>query len=219
MKFGTIATIALALTLAAAPRPVFAQLAGNDPAISVDLQDAPVRSTLEAIFKQAGLKNYIIDNAVAGFVTLKITDQSFESALKLVMRANSQPLTYTKESGVLIVKPRTVPTISAAAPEPVSSEPVSTTAHYERLNLTYLDPADLAGILPGIITIPQFTRQRGGQGVSSGNGLLGHGGGQAGQLGQGGQFGQGGQLGSGSGLGQFGGPGQFGQGGGQQRRR
>ncbi|MCX6366155.1 MAG: hypothetical protein NTX57_05540 [Armatimonadetes bacterium] len=213
MKFSTIATIALSLTLAAAPRPVLAQRAGNDLAISVDLQDAPVRSTLEAIFKQAGLKNYIIDNAVAGFVTLKISDQPFESALKLVMRASSLPLTYTKENGVLVVKPRTVPAASSATSEPISSEPASTTERYERLNLTYLDPADLAGILPGIITIPQFTRQRGGQGVSSGNGLLGHGGGQTGQLGQGGQFG------SGSGLGPLGGRGLFGQGGGQQRRR
>ena len=67
--------------------PVFAQN------ISVDLKDAPVRTTLEMMFKQAGIKNYVIENSVAGFVTMKLEDQPFENSLKLVMRAATVPLT------------------------------------------------------------------------------------------------------------------------------
>jgi type II secretory pathway component HofQ len=58
--------------------------------ISVDLQDALVRTTLEMMFKQAGIKNYVIENSVSGFITMKLTDNEFENSLKLVMR-NSYP--------------------------------------------------------------------------------------------------------------------------------
>ncbi len=177
MKFSTFATITIAITLAAAPRPALAQL--GTP-VSVELQDAPVRSTIEAIFKQAGIKNYVIDNAVAGLVTLKITEQPLESALKLVMRANSLPLTYTVENDVWIVKPRTI-TVAPSLPTPVPELPTEAPRpRYERINLTYLDPADLQGILGNITMVRQFTRYTGGQGVSSGNGLMGRPGQQGG---------------------------------------
>ena len=107
MKFSTIATIALSLVLTAAPRSVLAQDVAATP-VTITAQDAPVRSTLEAFFKQAGIKNYILENGVAGFVTLNLVDQPMESALKLVLRANSIPLTYSKENGVWIVKPRRI---------------------------------------------------------------------------------------------------------------
>jgi type II secretory pathway component HofQ len=70
----------------------------------MELKDAPVRTSLEMIFKQAGIKNYVIDNSVAGFVTMKLEDQPFENSLKLVMRANTIPLTYLKENDVWIGK-------------------------------------------------------------------------------------------------------------------
>jgi len=46
----------------------------------------------------------VIENSVAGFVTMKLEDQPFENSLKLVMRAATVPLTYTKENNVWIVK-------------------------------------------------------------------------------------------------------------------
>ena len=76
--------------------------------ITMDLKDAPIRTTLEMVFKQAGIKNYVIDNNVAGFVTMTITDQPFENSLKLVMRAATEPLTYIKENDVYIVKVRQI---------------------------------------------------------------------------------------------------------------
>lgn len=183
MKFGTFATIAIGLSLTAIPHTALAQKAELTARVSVDLKDAPTREAIEAIFKQAGIQNYVIDNNVAGFVTLKLTEQPLENTLKLFMRASSQPLTYTIENGVWIVKPRiSVLSPALSAPEaPVLQAPSG--PHYERINLTYLDPADLEQLLGGVITIPSFTRQRGGQGFSSGNGLIGTGGG-AGLLGQ-----------------------------------
>jgi len=78
--------------------PVFAQN------ITVDLKDAPVRTTLEMMFKQAGIKNYVIDNSVSGFITMKLTDLEFENSLKIVIRNSFPALTYTKENDVWIVK-------------------------------------------------------------------------------------------------------------------
>ena len=184
MKFSTIATIAFSLVLTAAPRSVLAQDAAATP-VTITAQDAPVRSTLEAFFKQAGIKNYLLENGVAGFVTLNLVDQPMESALKLVLRANSIPLTYSKENGVWIVKLRRISSPEAIpAPFELATQEQPTSPHFERISLTYLDPADLSQILGGITMIHQFTRFTGGQGFSagqgfsSGNGLLGRGNGQ-----------------------------------------
>ena len=76
--------------------------------ITLELKDAPVKTTLEMMFKQAGIKNYVIENSVTGFVTMNLSDQPFENSLKLVMRANTLPLTYAKENDVWIVKSRRI---------------------------------------------------------------------------------------------------------------
>lgn len=210
MKHSRIATFAIALALLGATAPVRAQ--DNSPLSSVRVtiktNDSPVRRTLEGIFQQAGIANYIIESGVAGFVTVNLTDQPFESALKLVMRANTVPLTYTRESGVWIVKPRLAPaaplTEAPTAPEPESP---SNAPRYERIALTHVDPADLQTVLGGILTIQNFTRQRNSQGFSPGQGLNNNG--RSG-------FGQGNQLGPGQnglGLGRTGNsPGQNGAG-------
>lgn len=179
----------------ALPGAAFAQQDKLSP-VSFDLQDAPVRSVLEAAFKQAGINNYLIDNNVVGFVTLKITEQPFESALKLVMRAASVPLTYSKENDVWIVKPRTLtpPSVSPSAPE-LPAVATRNAASYERISLTYLDAADLSAVLGGITMIHSFTRQSSSQNAAGAGGPGGFGGQQGG-----GSFG-GGQTGFGAGLG------------------
>ena len=68
------------------------------------------------IFKQAGIKSYVIENSVSGFISMNLTDQPFENALKLIMRANTIPLTYTKENDVYIVKSRRI--VIEANPDP-----------------------------------------------------------------------------------------------------
>lgn len=181
--------------------PVFAQN------ISVDLKDAPVRTTLEMMFKQAGIKNYVIENSVAGFVTMKLEEQPFENSLKLVMRAATVPLTYTKENNVWIVKQR-IFTETKPNPVPDISVDLPRTNSFEVIRLNYIDPFDLQSIFGPILFINQFSRYTGGM---NGMGAGGNGGfGGAGGFGNGAMGGNGGfGLGAGNGMG-GGGMGGFG---------
>ena len=177
--------------------PVFAQN------ISVDLKDAPVRTTLEMMFKQAGIKNYVIDNSVAGFVTMTLEDQPFENSLKLVMRAATTPLSYTKENDVWIVKQRiSTPTPQTVGPDLIPN--VKNNSSWERIPLTFIDPVDLMSAFGNILLINQFSRYTGGMN-GSGMGNFGGGNGNSSFGGNGG-FGMGGGNGMGGGaMGGFGG--------------
>ena len=170
--------------------PVFAQN------ISVDLKDAPVRTTLEMMFKQAGIKNYVIENSVAGFITMKLEDQPFENSLKLVMRAATVPLTYTKENDVWIVKQRIfTETKPTPAPDITFNKPNSVA--FEVIHLNHIDPFDLMSVLGNIIFINQFSRYTGGM-----NGNIGGGFGASGGSGNNSRGGSGGGgMGNGNGMG------------------
>ena len=123
--------------------------------ITVDLKDAPIRSTIEMMFKQAGIKNYVIENSVSGFVTCTLTDLPFENSLKIVMRASTVPLTYIKENDVWIVKQRiSIPPVV----NPVVESPKQNSVMFERIPLTYIDPFDLQGVFGNILFINQFGR-------------------------------------------------------------
>lgn len=153
---------------------LFCASVSNAQNITLDLKDAPVRTTLEMIFKQAGIKNYVIDSSVAGFVTMNLTDQPFENSLKLVMRAATIPLTYTKENDVYIVKQR-ISTPQTGGPDPIpdfkSNKPNSST--WEVIKLNHIDPADLQSVFGPILFINQFTRFRGGMNGNMGGGFGG----------------------------------------------
>jgi hypothetical protein len=182
--------------------PVFAQN------ISVDLKDAPVRTTLEMMFKQAGIKNYVIENSVAGFVTMKLEDQPFESSLKLVMRAATVPLTYAKENDVWIVKQR-IFTETKPNPIPDININLPRTNSFEVIHLNFIDPFDLQSIFGPILFINQFSRFTGGMngmGASGNGGFGGAGGFGNGAMGGTGGFGMGSSNGMGGGaMGGFGG--------------
>ena len=189
--------------------------------ITMELKDAPVRTSLEMIFKQAGIKSYVIDNSVYGFISMNLSDQPFENALKLVMRANTVPLTYTKENDVYIVKQRIVtPTPQTAGPDPIPDNPTNSVS-WERIPLTFIDPFDLQVVLGNILFINQFSRYTGGMngsnmgsfGGGNNNSFLGgnggFGGGAGNGMGGGAMGGFGGMMGS---QGGFGGNGGFGGG-------
>jgi len=170
--------------------------------ISLELRDAPVRSSLEMVFKQAGIKSYVIDNSVYGFVSMNLTDQPFENALKLIMRANTVPLSYTKENDVYIVKQRiSTPVPQTSSPDPIS-ENTRNNVSWERIPLTYIDPFDLQVVLGNILFINQFGRFSG-----NGSGLGNFGGGFGNNsFGGNGGFGMGNGNGMGGGaMGGFGG--------------
>ena len=178
--------------------------------ISVDLKDAPVRTTLEMMFKQAGIKNYVIDNSVAGFVTMTLEDQPFENSLKLVMRAATVPLTYTKENDVWIVKQRIVTEFKPTPSPDISLEKPNTVA-FEVIHLNHIDPFDLMSVLGNILFVNQFQRFQGGMngniggGMGGGSGLGGGSVGGFGGAGMGGGNGMGGGAMGGFGGGAFGG--------------
>ncbi len=182
--------------------PIFAQN------ISVDLKDAPVRTTLEMMFKQAEIKNYVIENSVAGFVTMKLEDQPFENSLKLVMRAATVPLTYTKENNVWIIKQR-IFTETKPSPTPDISVDLPRTNSFEVIRLNYIDPFDLQSVFGPILFINQFGRYTGGMngmGAGGNGGFGGSGGFGNGAMGGNGSFGMGAGNGMGGGtMGGFGG--------------
>jgi hypothetical protein len=181
----------------------FAQNA-NDK-ISLDLKDAPVRSTLELAFKQAGINNYVIDNEVAGFITMTITDQPFENTLKLIMRAASTPLTYVKENDVYIVKLRKITEFKPTPLPDLTTVAPTNSVIFERIPLTYIDPMDLVSAFGNILYIGQFTRSGNMNGMGMGGGMGGSFGGGMGGMGGGLSGGMGGMGG-----GMMGGMGSFG---------
>ena len=166
--------------------------------ITMELKDAPVRTSLEMIFKQAGIKSYVIENSVYGVISMNLTDQPFENSLKLVMRANTVPLTYTKENDVYIVKARRI--VIEANPEPTNysdliAERSRNSITWEKIHLNYIDPFDLQSVLGNILFINQFGRFTGN---GSGMGGFGNGAGNS-------SFGGNGSLGMGNGNGMGGG--------------
>jgi len=133
--------------------------------ITMELKDAPVRTSLEMIFKQAGIKSYVIENSVSGLISMNLSDQPFENALKLVMRANTIPLTYTKENDVYIVKARRI--VIEANPEPTNysdllMERTKNSITWEVIKFNHIDPFDLQSIFGNILFVNQFRRYTGG---------------------------------------------------------
>jgi len=187
------------LFLLGVPKAGYSQQDSSVPNISLELNDSPIRTSLEMLFKQANIQNYVIDNNVAGFVSLRITDQPFELALKLVMRGASEPLTYIKENGVYIVKLRQITQApSNPVPDFTLSQPTSNVI-WERIPLTFIDPIDLMSVLGPILNISQFSRYTGG---GMGNGGFSGGMGGGGGLGGGSMGGFGGAgMGNGNGMG------------------
>ncbi len=191
--FGTLIAASCVVSAALAPSVAFAQQAGTPPSnppapssnaaptVTLDVRDAPLRQVLIQLFQEAKL-DYSIAPGVQGFVTLKVTEQPFETVLKLVLRSASTPLTYTRSSGVYEIKPRIVLPTPPPAPQSASttdSEPVFSGDNEHQLAvipLTYLDPFDVQQLL-GITLLPNGTRGGGvgGAGQSSGGPTFGGG--------------------------------------------
>jgi hypothetical protein len=191
------------LFLLGVPKAGYSQQDSTTPKITMELNDSPVRTSLEMLFKQANIQNYVIDNSVAGFISMKITDQPFETALKLIMRGATDPLTYTKENGVYIVKLRIITPVTSNSVPDITVDPPASNVIWERIPLTFIDPFDLQIVFGPILNISQFSRSAGGGMMGGmGNGGFGGGFGNAGGLGGGSMGGFGGAgMGMGNGMG------------------
>ena len=134
---------------------------------------------------------------------MKLEDQPFENSLKLVMRAATIPLTYTKENDVWIVKQRIITEFKPSPTPDISLEKPNTVA-FEVIHLNHIDPFDLMSVLGNILFVNQFQRFQGGMN-GSGMGNFGGGNGNS-SFGGHGSFGMGGGNGMGGGaMGGFGG--------------
>jgi hypothetical protein len=121
---------------------------------SVDLRDAPVRSALEQLFREAKL-DFVIAPDVQGTVTMTLKDVPLEQVLKIICRSNTVPLTFTKEGKRYEIKVRKAAVNPSQTPEVRVAEPTATqTANYEIIHLQHLDPRQLTGILGNIIMLP-----------------------------------------------------------------
>lgn len=131
----------------------------NAKNVSIEYVDAPIRTALEQLMKQGEIKNYLISNDVEGFINLKLSDQPFETALKIVMRANAVPLLYKIENNILIVeKRRQIDFNNLRQPDIKLPEPNNKNDMFEIISLKYIDPLDLQFAFGNILYIRQFTR-------------------------------------------------------------
>ncbi len=193
------------------PKTGYTQQDSLVPKITLKLSDSPVRTSFEMLFKQALIKNYVIDNEVSGFITMEISEQPFDVALKLIMRGASKPLTYIKENDVYIIKLRQISQSNPSRVPDITQIEEKNNITWEKIPLVYIDPYDLMGAFGRILGINQFSRFSGmGMMGGMGNGGFGGGFGSTGGLGGGsmGGFGGGG-MGMGNGFG-GGGMGGFG---------
>lgn len=129
----------------------------NAKNVTLDYNDAPVRTVLEQMLKQSNIKNYVISNEVEGVITLKLENHNFESALKIVMRANKVPLLYKIENNILIIERRRE-SILLDNPKPDISQKPENNSSWQVIKLTYIDPLDLQIVFGPILNMRQFTR-------------------------------------------------------------
>ena len=196
---GFMLSTGLGAMLAFVPATAHAQNGAGQkpiPPITLDLRDAQVRDALTQLFNTANV-DFSLDPNVQGYIpALKITEQPFETALRLVLRSASPPLTFTRENGIYIVRPRRAPDAGANAgtEPPLLNDPNSTPEGSknvpEKIYLTYVGPEIAEALGGSVLRLSQSNNQQGGQGGGFGGGGLGGGFGGGGQ--GGGGFGGGG---------------------------
>jgi len=140
------------------------------PPITLDLRDAQVKDALTQLFNTAGV-DFTLDPNVQGYIpALKITDQPFETALRLVLRNASPPLTFTRENGIYIVRPRRAPDANATAgtEPPLLNDPNDTAGGSknvpEKIYLTYVGPEIAEALGGSVLRLSQSNNQQGGGG-------------------------------------------------------
>jgi hypothetical protein len=182
---------------------------GNTLVPSIDVQDAPVRDVVRAIFKSVGVTNYTIAPDVQGTVTISMKNMPLDTVLRNIL--NQVDATWRMEAGayVIIKKEQNVDT-GGGASIPTDQIPTTDQRRLYRIKIQRADPQYVYMLLRGEMGFgsgPEVSALSGGR---FGGGQGGFGGGGFG----GGGFGGGGFGGGGFGGGGFGGGGQGGFGGG-----
>lgn len=226
--FALGALVLLGGSFAAAPARAQDAGAASDKPITLNLNNVPIKTALQLLFKSAGIRNFTIANDVYGNANIQAAEVPFATALTQML--NSVGATFTIENGSynVAVKRPTPPPAATISPTPNgttvvgSSDTANTDAQPKRfypIPINHYDAVLLAAILgqQGLVRVDvngilpsAFGGQGAGQGGQGGpaSGITSVGGGIGG--GRGGGFGGGGIGGGGFG----GGGGGYGGGGG-----
>lgn len=202
IKFA-VASLAMIAVFAAAPVRAFGQTDPRDQIIpSIDLDSADVRDALRQLFNKVNV-DYTVDQEVQGQVTVKLTNQTFETVLRNLLAQVGA--TFRVEGGVYaIVKKNDGAAVTPDDPT-TTPPPAATKNPPVRIKIRHADPALIIRLINGDVTpydqIELSSFASGGQGGGQGGGGFGSGG-------------SGGGFGGGSGGGGFGGGGIGGGGGG-----
>jgi hypothetical protein len=105
------------------------------------LQEAPLRSAFELIFKAFGQSNYFLDNSVVGLASVTLRSQSFERSLGVLCQLVPQLLEWKREDGIILVR--------AAAVKPEPSEDIR--AIFQRARFPVIEGVScrIAGVVLG----------------------------------------------------------------------
>ena len=212
----------LGWTAAFAAAPAALAQPSEQPTVSIDFKDAPIRDALNALKRQFPEFSYVLDQRVTGSVTLSLRDTSLANALRLMV--GSVGAAYTVDNGVYVIAPpapapapvreapkqptlvmeRPAPTPGGAAAQPTGKAGEETTeGRITRLvRVKHVDPADVAAVFGGQVILGESRLNSGGFGGYGGYG--GYGGGYGGYGGGYGGYG-GGYGGYGGGYGGYGG--------------
>jgi type II secretory pathway component HofQ len=163
--------------------------------VNITLNQAPVRTALDTLFKSASL-NYTIDPSVNGLVTVSLRAIPFDVALRSILRSADPPLAYTITDGVYNVHPRvqqveitsgTQPVVTAASTDQTSQSTVMQVVpiHLLYANASTLLRSALMGTTPGSTGFiqPLNTPQTSFGGSSMSGGMGGMSGGMGGMSG------------------------------------
>ena len=206
MKKLSFAVLAAVLVVLPAGLPAADEANIKQQRITLELKDVPIRSALETLFKGTGL-NYVIDQNVTGMVSsLTLRDETFDRALRVLLKSATPPLTFRKDGEVYLIrtKEEPPPEMTPSTPlentyveAPVTSEDII----LEKIPLNFADAFDIKAMIEG-----GEGRGYGGAG-GYGGGMGGYGGGMGGYGGGMGGYGggMGGMGGYGGGMGGYGG--------------
>ncbi|MBL8048738.1 MAG: hypothetical protein JNJ45_08655 [Chthonomonas sp.] len=189
--------------------PVKAIAQGTDPRDqvipSISLDEADVRDALRELFRQVQV-DYSVAPEVQGTVTIKLTNQTFETVLRNIL--NQVDSTYRVEAGVYVIVKKSDGG-GPVGPETTPETPQAQENQIVRIPIRSADPELIIRLINGTLSPGsevEFSSRPSNSGFGGGGGGFGGGGGGLG----GGLGGGGGGLGGGFG----GGGGGFGGGGG-----
>ena len=156
MNLGVLRTILISIIIFwSVFSPAKAQ--DNSQTITIELNNADIRSALQILFKSEGL-NFSLDENVKGTVNVSLRDVPFKVALESILRStdSSNPLTYTIEDGVYFVRPK--------VEESKQLEPVKESKKKEnkydisKILLNFSDVFDIANAFGGWVVESRFSR-------------------------------------------------------------